>query len=142
MTQHLRNFIQECITVTADGSLAATDEVEGLYQHWSSLRAADTSDTSDTSDDAAEYEAEGSAGSPVLAALRGYGVETVRRDGVEYLEGLVLTGPVVADFILSCDFAGAWGRPDPLEPDLLEDVASAEGPGFPRQRLVVAAYSS
>ncbi|MHA7209017.1 hypothetical protein [Arthrobacter sp. MDT1-65] len=137
MTQHVRTFIQECITVTADGSLASIDEVEGLYLHWSSRRTADTSDAA-----ADGYEAEVSGESPVLAALRGYGLETVRRDGVEYLEGLVLTGPVMADFILSCDFAGAWGRPDPLEPDLIEDVAAAEESTSPQQRLVVAAYSS
>lgn len=139
MTQHIRNFIQDCITVTADGSLASTDEIEGLYLHWSARGAAGTSAAEDEAGHEAD-EAEESDESHVLAALRGYGMQTVRRDGVEYLEGLVLTGPIVADFILSCDFAGAWGRPDPLEPELIEDVASAEG-SAPQQRLVVA-YSS
>jgi hypothetical protein len=125
MTQHTEEFIQECITVTADGSLVSVDEAEGLYLHWRSLRtaSADTTDITDSADglDGAASDDDG----PLLRALRGHGVERVDHDGVEYLEGLVLTGPVVADFFLSCDFAGAWGRPDAWELALIRDLASA-----------------
>ncbi len=133
MTQHPEEFIQDCITVTADGSLVSADEIEGLYLHWCSLRATPTStashDDSDGSDGFDDLDASGDSaaedGSPLLDVLRTHGVVTVLNDGVEYLEGLVLTGPVVADFILSCDFAGAWGRPESQDLALLQDVASA-----------------
>lgn len=122
MPHHIEEFIRQCITVTADGSLVSADEVEGLYQHWLSLRTAPAPLTSITSTDLEDLEADDD--SPLLDALRSGGVGTVQNDGVEYLEGLVLTGPVVADFILSCDFAGVWGQPDPRELALIRDVAS------------------
>ncbi len=122
MPQHIEEFIRQCITVTADGSLVSADEVEGLYQHWLSLRTAPAPLTSITTTDLEDLEADDD--SPLLDALRSGGVGTVQNDGVEYLEGLVLTGPVVADFILSCDFAGVWGQPDPRELALIRDVAS------------------
>ncbi|MEG9248974.1 hypothetical protein V6S67_12870 [Arthrobacter sp. Soc17.1.1.1] len=122
MPHHIEEFIRQCITVTADGSLVSADEVEGLYQHWLSLRTAPTPLTSITTTDLEDLEADDD--SPLLDALRSGGAGTVQNDGVEYLEGLVLTGPVVADFILSCDFAGVWGQPDPRELALIRDVAS------------------
>ncbi len=125
MPQHIEEFIRQCITVTADGSLVSADEVEGLYLHWLSLHAAPSTLTSITSGDPeATEDPRADDGSPLLDALRSGGVGTVQNDGVEYLEGLVLTGPVVADFILSCDFAGVWGQPDPRELALIRDVAS------------------
>lgn len=124
MPQHIEEFIRQCITVTADGSLVSADEVEGLYQHWLSLRTAPAPLTSPSEDLEDLEDPEADDGSPLLEALRSGGVGTVQNDGVEYLEGLVLTGPVVADFILSCDFAGVWGQPDPLELALIRDVAS------------------
>ncbi|AUZ87664.1 hypothetical protein CVO76_08505 [Arthrobacter agilis] len=117
MTQHIEEFLQECTTVTADGTLASLDEVEGLYLYWSSLRAVATSDGTD--------EADPTDTSAVLDALRSRGVEPAQRDGVDYLEGLVLTGPVMTDFILSCDFTGAWGHPDVRELEPAGDVAAA-----------------
>ncbi|MFJ6001337.1 hypothetical protein [Arthrobacter sp. NPDC092385] len=106
MTQHIENFLQDCTTVTGDGSHATLDEVEGLYVYWCSLRADDALDTD-----------------VLLEALQSRGVEPVQRDGVDYVEGLVLTGPIMAGFILSCDFAGAWGRPE-LDSVAVRDVAS------------------
>lgn len=117
MTQHIEEFLQECTTVTADGTLASLDEVEGLYLYWSSLRAVAASDGTDGADPTDT--------SAVLDALRSRGVEPARRDGVDYLEGLVLTGPVMTDFILSCDFTGAWGHPDVRELAPAGDVAAA-----------------
>jgi hypothetical protein len=108
MTQHTADFLQECITVTADGSLATLDEVEGLYQYWCSLHTGAGTDTG-----------------PLLETLAAHGVGPVHQDGVDYLEGVILAGPVVADFIMSCDFAGAWGRPDPRVSELLREVVTA-----------------
>ncbi len=108
MTQHTEDFLRECITVTDDGSLATVDEVEGLYLYWCSLRTGAGTDTGS-----------------LLETLVAHGVEPVQQDGVDYLEGVILAGPVVADFISSCDFAGAWGHPDPRISELLRDVATA-----------------
>ncbi|MHA7241223.1 hypothetical protein [Arthrobacter sp. TMS1-12-1] len=98
MTQHITGFLQTTTTVTADGALVSLDELESLYVYWCCLRGEDPSATED-----------------VLAALGQQGVEPVTRDGVEYVEGLVLTGSLVTDFILSCDFTGTWGVPSAQE---------------------------
>ncbi|BBE23522.1 hypothetical protein MN0502_24050 [Arthrobacter sp. MN05-02] len=79
-----------------------------------------------TSDEAGDPdEADPTDTSAVLDALRSRGVEPAQRDGVDYLEGLVLTGPVMTDFILCCDFAGAWGHPDVRDLTTAGDVAAA-----------------
>lgn len=106
MTQHIEDFLQDCTTITGDGSQATLDEVEGLYVYWCSRRAEEALDTD-----------------VLLGSLQSRGVEPVQRDGVDHVEGLVLTGPVMAEFILSCDFAGAWGRLE-LDPVAVRDVAS------------------
>ena len=108
MTQHISTFLLECITVTADGSLSTLDELEGLYVYWCSLRGTEPLDTE-----------------IVLEALVPHGVSQVTDDGVECLEGLVLTGPVMAEFILGCEFTGAWGHTDPVELEALQQVVSA-----------------
>lgn len=97
MTQNIDQFLQDCSTFTADGSLTSFDELEGLYLYWCSLRDEEARPTE-----------------VVLDILRTRGVETATYDDVDYVEGLLLTGPVMAGFILSCDFAGAWGQPDLL----------------------------
>jgi hypothetical protein len=94
MTQHIDNFLQDCITVTDDGSLVSLDELEGLYVYWCSLRGQDALATD--------------ALLEILSAAR---MEPSHQDGVDYVEGLVLTGHVVADFILAHDFSGNWGTP-------------------------------
>jgi hypothetical protein len=108
MTQHIDDFLLACTTVTADGSLASVDEVEGLYGYWCSLTSSDALETG-----------------VVLEALHARGVEPAQRDGVDYVEGLVLTGPVMTDFILAVDFAGAWGHPDTRDSAVLREVATA-----------------
>ncbi|MDN4610856.1 hypothetical protein [Arthrobacter burdickii] len=124
MTQHTDDFLHDCTTVTADGSLVSVDEVEGLYLYWRSLRAADSSgdrvddSTRDSTDDSVETAA-------VLDALYARGVEPIQRNGVDYVEGLVLTGPVVADFIVVCDFAGVWGQPELWELAAVQEVVTA-----------------
>lgn len=95
MTQHIATFLQDCTTVTADGSLVSVDELEGLYLYWCSTRAHTPLETGD-----------------LVAALAEQGVEAAQRHGVDCVEGLVLTGGVMTEFILACDFTGAWGRPD------------------------------
>lgn len=108
MTQHIQNFLRECTAITADGSLTTLDELEGVYIHWCSLRGEDVSET------------------PLVDLLvLADGVESVTHDGADHIEGLVLTGPVVADFILTCDFIGAWGHAEQLDPGALAQVASA-----------------
>ncbi len=97
MTQNIDQFLQDCSTFPADGSLTSLDELEGLYVYWCSLR----------DEEARTTEA-------VLDVLGTRGVEAATYDGVDYVEGLILTGPVKADFILSCDFAGFWGQPNLL----------------------------
>lgn len=109
MTQHLQGFLQDCTIITADASLAPLDEIEGLYVYWCSLRTEDALPTG-----------------AVLDGLRLRGLETTRRSGAEYVEGLLLTGPVMKDFIVSCDFAGTWGRPEhaySTDLDSVRDVA-------------------
>jgi hypothetical protein len=108
MTQHLPAFFLECTTITADGSLSTLDELEGLYVYWCSLRGHEPVDTE-----------------LVLEALAPHEVTPATHDGVEYLEGLVLTGPVMADFIMNCEFTGAWGHTDPMELGAFQQVASA-----------------
>lgn len=117
MTQHLQDFLQDCTTATADGSLTSLDEIEGLYVYWCSLRK----------EDALPTEA-------VLDELRLRGLETVQRSGAEYVEGLLLTGPVMTGFILSCDFSGTWGRPDPV---FLSEPVSVPEPVFASDPLAV-----
>ncbi|MFC3299995.1 hypothetical protein FJV46_03805 [Arthrobacter agilis] len=108
MTQHIPTFLQDCTTVTADGSLVSFDELEGLYLYWCSTRSEAPLDVE------------------VLAeALASRGVDRTLRHGVEYAEGLVLTGSVMAEFILTCDFSGVWGQPDPWDLAPAQDVATA-----------------
>jgi hypothetical protein len=120
MTQHTDDFLHDCTTVTADGSLVSVDEVEGLYLYWRSLRAADSSGdrVDDSTDDSVETAA-------VLDALYARGVEPIQRNGVDYVEGLVLTGPVVADFIVACDFPGVWGQPELWDLAAVQEVVTA-----------------
>jgi hypothetical protein len=108
MTQHIPTFFLECTTITADGSLSTLDELEGLYVYWCSLRGEEPLDTG--------Y---------VLEALARHDVAPVTHDGVEYLEGLILTGPVMAEFIMSCEFTGAWGHTGPMELGAFQQVVSA-----------------
>lgn len=108
MPQHIHDFLHACTTVTADGSLASLDEFEGLYVYWCSLREEEAVETA-----------------AVVDMLRPDGVETTQRDGVEYLEGLLLTGPVMAEFIVSCEFSGAWGRPDLVDRAVVREVVTA-----------------
>ncbi|MHA7281512.1 hypothetical protein [Arthrobacter sp. TMS2-4] len=107
-SQHIDHFLQATSTVTLDGALVSLDELEGLYVYWCSLNHQDPSATLD-----------------VLAALERQGVERVTRDGVDYVEGLVLTGGLVTDFILSCDFAGTWGVPSAHELATAYEAAAA-----------------
>ncbi|MHA7285313.1 hypothetical protein ACX80I_03470 [Arthrobacter sp. MDT3-44] len=120
MTQHIDDFLHDCITVTADGSLVSIDEVEGLYLYWSSLRAADSTEGSSgvSTDDSPDTAA-------VLEALYARGVEPIQRDGVDYVEGLILTGPVMADFIVACDFSGVWGQPELWDLAAVREVVTA-----------------
>ncbi|MHA7279091.1 hypothetical protein ACX80H_04985 [Arthrobacter sp. MDT2-2] len=128
MTQHIDDFLHDCTTVTADGSLVSVDEVEGLYLYWRSLRAADSTpdrvedSTDDSADDSAEDSTETAA---VLDALYARGVEPIQRNGVDYVEGLVLTGPVMAEFIVACDFVGAWGQPELWDLAAVREVVTA-----------------
>ncbi len=108
MTQHIDAFLNTCLTVTADGSLVSLDEFEGLYVYWCSHQDDDVLETAE-----------------VLDLLTPAGVELTQRNGVDYVEGLLLTGPVAAEFILSCEFSGAWGQPDSLELAELREVATA-----------------
>ncbi|MUK01706.1 hypothetical protein GM708_07025 [Vibrio cholerae] len=108
MTQHIDAFLNTCLTVTADGSLVSLDEFEGLYVYWCSTHDEDALETSE-----------------VLGLLASEGVESTQRNGVDYVEGLLLTGPVAVEFILSCDFSGAWGQPDSMELADLREVATA-----------------
>lgn len=108
MIQHIQEFLQHCTTVTADGSLASLDELEGLYVYWCSL----------TGTEALETDA-------VLDGLRLLGLEGTQRNGVDYVEGLLLTGPVMADFILACEFTGVWGQPDLVDLAAVREVATA-----------------
>jgi hypothetical protein len=108
MTQHVDTFLQDCTTVTMDGSLASLAELEGLYLYWCSLRSEAPLDTAELVD-----------------ALVSAGMEQTRRDGVDYVEGVVLTGELMAGFILTCDFAGAWGQPDIWEFAPVRHVATA-----------------
>ena len=105
---HLDRFLRATTTVTTDGALVSLDELEGLYVYWCSLRGFEPVDTE-----------------LVLEALAPHDVAPVVHDGVECLEGLVLTGPVMAGFIMSCEFTGAWGHTDPLELGALEQVVWA-----------------
>lgn len=109
MTQHIAPFLQDCITVTADGSLVSLDELEGLYLYWCSTRADAPLETEDL----------------VTVLLTQQGVERTQRDGVDCVEGLVLTGGVMAEFILTGDFTGAWGRPDLWDLATARQVATA-----------------
>lgn len=108
MTQHIPAFLLECTTVTADGSLSTLDELEGLYVYWCSLRGHEPLDTG-----------------LVLEVLAPHAVTPTTHDGVKCLEGLVLTGPVMADFIMNCEFAGAWGFNDAMELGTVQQVAWA-----------------
>ncbi|KNC13476.1 hypothetical protein AC792_15830 [Arthrobacter sp. RIT-PI-e] len=106
--QHLDSFSSTCLTLTDDGSLVPVDELEGLYLYW-------CSGTGETP-----------VGTPaLLESLAGLGAEPVQQDGVDYVEGLVLTGDVVADFILEHDFVGAWGVPTRWDVDALPAIATA-----------------
>lgn len=106
--QHLDSFSSTCLTITDDGSLVSVDELEGVYLHW----CAETGETAlDTP--------------TLLGSLAGLGAEPVRQDGVDYLEGLVLSGDVVADFILSQDFSGVWGVPTRWDAGALAEIATA-----------------
>jgi hypothetical protein len=128
MTQHIDDFLHDCTTVTADGSLVSVDEVEGLYLYWRSLRAAGSTpdrvenSADDSTDDSAEDSTETAA---VLDALYARGVEPIQRNGVDYVEGLVLTGPVMAEFIVACDFAGVWGQPELWDLAAVREVVTA-----------------
>lgn len=108
MMQHIQDFLQQCTTVTADGSLVSLDELEGLYVYWCSLGGKDVRETE-----------------AVLDELRLHGLETAQRHGVDYVEGLVLAGPVMADFILACHFTGAWGQPDLMDLAPVREVVTA-----------------
>lgn len=108
MTQHIPTFLQDCTAVTADGSLVSADELEGLYLYWCSTRT----DTPLTTEDL------------ITALVAQEGVERLRHNGVDCLEGLVLTGAVMAEFILTCDFTGAWGQPDLWDLAAARDVAT------------------
>lgn len=98
MTQHLSTFLLDCTTATSDGSLTTLDEFEGLYVYWCSLHDEEPLETQ-----------------LVLAALEQDDVASVTCDGIDYVEGLLLTGPVLREFIVSCEFAGAWGTADVLQ---------------------------
>ena len=98
MTQHLSTFLLDCTTATSDGSLTTLDEFEGLYVYWCSLHDEEPLETQ-----------------LVLAALEQDDIASVTRDGIDYVEGLLLTGPVLREFIVSCEFTGAWGSADLLE---------------------------
>ncbi|WP_434993206.1 hypothetical protein [Arthrobacter sp. Ld5] len=106
--QHIDRFLQATTTVTLDAALVSLDELEGLYVYWCSLNDQEPSATQD-----------------VLTALEQQGVEPLTRDGVEYVEGLVLTGGVVTEFIVSCEFAGTWGAPSVEELVTARDAAAA-----------------
>ncbi len=108
MTQHIEHFLRATTTVTVDGSLVSIDELEGLYVYWCSLNDQEAAETSD-----------------VVAVLRSQGVETTSHEGMDYVEGLVLTGSLVTDFILSCEFSGAWGIPFVHELASAPEVATA-----------------
>ncbi|OUM39974.1 hypothetical protein [Arthrobacter sedimenti] len=136
MTQHIDDFLHDCTTVTADGSLVSVDEVEGLYLYWCSLRAADSTgnrgedsteeSTEDLVEDSLEdFTEESAETAAVLDAVYARGVEPIQRDGVDYVEGLVLTGPVMADFIVACDFAGVWGHPELCDLAAVREVVTA-----------------
>lgn len=96
---HLDRFLRATATVTTDGALVSLDELEGVYVYWCSRTGQDPSATEDLVD-----------------ALEQQGVGPVTRDGVEYVEGIVLTGVLVTDFILACEFTGTWGVPSPHGP--------------------------
>lgn len=108
MTQHIEHFLRTTTTVTTDGSLVSIDELEGLYVYWCSLN-----------------DQEPSATSYVVAVLQSQGVYPTSHEGTDYLEGLVLTGSLVADFIVSCEFSGAWGLPFAHELAPEREVATA-----------------
>ncbi|MBG6223874.1 hypothetical protein IWX63_000422 [Arthrobacter sp. CAN_A2] len=108
MTQHIEHFLQATTTITTDGALVSVDELESLYVYWCSRNSEDPSATEQ-----------------VVAALERHGVEPATRDGVDYVEGLVLTGSLVTDFILSCEFTGIWGVPAAYEPATALDAATA-----------------
>ncbi|WP_052273806.1 hypothetical protein [Arthrobacter sp. L77] len=108
LTQHLEHFLRATTTVTTDGALVSLDELEGLYVYWCSLNGQDPAATED-----------------VVSALEQQGVEPVTRDGVDYVEGLVLTGGLVIDFILACEFTGAWGDPSAYGPATALDTGTA-----------------
>lgn len=108
MTQHIEHFLNTTTIITADGSLVPVEELESLYIYWCSQTGSASTETSD-----------------ILAVLAEHGVDPVTQDGVPYVEGLVLSGSVVADFILSCDFAGAWGAPFAPEFASVREVATA-----------------
>lgn len=108
VTQHIDEFLEATTTVTLDGALVSVDELESLYVYWCSRNHHDPSATED-----------------VLAALGQQGVEPVTRDSVDYVEGLVLTGGLVRDFILACEFSGAWGVPSMHEPATAREATAA-----------------
>jgi len=108
MTQHIAHFSQDCLTITDDGSLVSVEELESLYLYWCEHTDQAPLDTSS-----------------VLEALAALGLVEAQQDGVDYVEGLVLTGSIVADFILSDDFAGVWGVPTRWDVAALPDVATA-----------------
>ncbi|WP_146065602.1 hypothetical protein [Arthrobacter pityocampae] len=108
VTQHIDEFLGATTTVTLDGALVSVDELESLYVYWCSRNHHDPSATED-----------------VLAALGQQGVEPLARDGVDYVEGLVLTGGLVRDFILACEFSGVWGVPSTLEPATAREATAS-----------------
>lgn len=108
VTQHIDGFLDATTTVTLDGALVSVEELESLYVYWCSRNHHDPSATED-----------------VLAALGQQGVEPVTRDGVDYVEGLVLIGGLVRDFILACEFSGTWGVPSAHEPATAREAAAA-----------------
>ncbi len=105
---HLDRFLRATTTVTTDGALVSLDELEGLYMYWCSRTGQDPSATEDLVD-----------------ALEQQGVEPVTHDGVDYVEGLVLTGVLVTGFIVECKFTGSWGVPSAHEPATALDAGTA-----------------